>query len=264
MSALRVLIVDDEPLARRKLRRLVEAESGFACAGECPSGEEALERLGAERFDAMFLDVQMPGLSGFDVVERAPAERLPPIVFVTAFDRYAVKAFEIAAVDYLLKPFDRERFQRALQRLRERAEAPGKRVASDELRALLDALGDRDSADRFLAKKGDGFVTVRAADVAWIEAQGNYVALHTGAESLLLRDTLSGLERRLDPRRFARAQRSAIVNLDQVAALRPWQTGSAARLAADRHSFDLSLASFSFRNARMSSAIASSFVHCSL
>jgi len=223
MTALRVLIVDDEPLARRKLRRLIEAESGFACAGECTNGEEALERLKADRFDAMFLDVQMPGLSGFDVVERAPAERLPPIVFVTAFDRYAVKAFEIAAVDYLLKPFDRERFQRALQRLRERAEAPGKRVASEELRALLEAVGERDTTDRFLARKGDGFVTVRADDVSWIEAQGNYVALHTGAESLLLRDTLSALERRLDPRRFARAQRSAIVNLDQVAALRPWQ-----------------------------------------
>ena len=222
-APLRMLVVDDEPLARRKLRRLIEAEPGVACAGECRSGEEALERLRAETFDVVFLDVQMTGLSGFDVIEGLEPQRLPLVVFVTAFDRYAVRAFEIAAVDYLLKPFDRERFQRALARVRERIAGGNRGASRSDFAALLQAFEERRGPDRFLARKGEGFVSVRADEIGWIEAQGNYVALHTASEAFLLRETLSGLEEKLDPRRFARARRSAIVNLDQIAALRPWE-----------------------------------------
>jgi two-component system LytT family response regulator len=215
---LRVLVVDDEPLARRKLRRFLDAEPSARCVGECASGEEALERLLAEPVDALFLDIQMPGLSGFDLIARLEPGRLPPVVFVTAFDRYAVRAFEIAAADYLLKPFDRERFQKALARVATRAGGRARAISVEELRALL---GER-GGERFLVKKSDGFVAVPLQGVDWIEAQGNYVALHAGAETHLLRETLQGLEQRLDPAGFARVRRTAIVNLRRVVALRPW------------------------------------------
>jgi two-component system LytT family response regulator len=217
-APLRVLVVDDEPLARRKLRRFLDAEPGARCVGECASGEEALQRLRDEAVDALFLDIQMPGLSGFDLLGRLEPGLLPPVVFVTAFDRYAVRAFEVAAADYLLKPFDRERFRTALARVREKAAGRGHALAASELRALL---GER-SAERFLVRKRGGFVAVPVHAVDWIEAQGNYVALHAGAETHLLRETLQGLEQRLGDGRFARVRRTAIVNLERIVALRPW------------------------------------------
>jgi two-component system LytT family response regulator len=220
---LRVLVVDDEPLARRKLRRFLDGEPDARCVGECGSGEEALLRLRGEAVDALFLDIQMPGLSGFELLERLEAARLPPVVFVTAYDRYAVRAFESAAADYLLKPFDRERFKKALARVRERSAARAARLAPSELRALLEALGERRPPERFLVKKNAGFLSVSSGDIDWIEAQGNYVALHAGSETHLLRETLQAMEQRLDSGRFARVRRTAIVNLERVAALQPWE-----------------------------------------
>ena len=223
MSApLRVLVVDDEPLARRKLMRFLDEDPLARCVGSCGSGEEALQRLREQPVDALFLDVQMPGLSGFELLERIAPERLPPVVFVTAFDRYAVRAFEAAAVDYLLKPFDRERFRTALLRVRERAAERHGAGTREELRALLETLGRREPALRFLVRKSAGYVSVAAADVDWIEGQGNYVALHAGSDTHLLRETLQALEERLAENGFARVRRTAIVNLDRIAALQPW------------------------------------------
>jgi two-component system LytT family response regulator len=222
-APLRVLVVDDEPLARRKLMRFLDEEPLARCVGSCGSGEEALARLRAQPVDALFLDVQMPGLSGFELLERIAPEQLPPVVFVTAFDRYAVRAFEAAAVDYLLKPFDRERFRTALLRVRERAALREGAVTRRELRALLGALGEGEPALRFLVRKSAGFVPVAAQDVDWIEAQGNYVALHAGSDTHLLRDTLQALEERLAGEGFARVRRTAIVNLSRIAALQPWE-----------------------------------------
>jgi len=220
---LRVLVVDDEPLARRKLARFLEDEPLARCVGCCGSGEEALQRLREQPVDALFLDVQMPGLSGFELLERIAPEQLPPVVFVTAFDRYAVRAFEAAAVDYLLKPFDRERFKTALLRVRERAALREGAATRQQLRALLEALGGRAAGERFLVRKSAGFVSVAAQDVDWIEAQGNYVALHAGSDTHLLRDTLQALEQRLEGLGFARVRRTAIVNLSRIAALQPWE-----------------------------------------
>jgi two-component system LytT family response regulator len=216
---LRVLVVDDEPLARRKLQRFLLDEPLARCVGSCGSGEEALQRLREQPVDALFLDVHMPGLSGFELLERLSPERLPPVVFVTAFDRYAVRAFEAAAVDYLLKPFDRERFQKALARLRQRASARNAALP-EELRELLARSLEPRPAPRFLVRKATGYVPLQAARVDWIEAQGNYAALHAGSETHLLRETLASLEQRLPG--FARVRRGAIVNLERIAALQPW------------------------------------------
>lgn len=219
---LRVLVVDDEPLARRKLRRLLLAESDVGQVAEAASGTQALDLLAGASVDVMFLDVQMPGWSGFELLERLPADRVRVVVFVTAFDEYAVQAFEVEAVDYLLKPFDRARLQTALGRARQRLAERGKDLPA-HIRALVDLLGPAPRhIERFPVRKADGIVLVAADDVDWIEAQGNYVALHVGNECHLVRRTMASLEPRLDPRRFARVHRTAIVNLERVAALRPW------------------------------------------
>jgi two-component system, LytTR family, response regulator len=233
VDSLQVLVVDDEPLARRKLRRFLEAEPGVRCAGECGTGEQAIARIQAGGIDVVLLDIQMPGVSGLEVVEQVGAERMPSVVFVTAHDRYAVRAFDVHAVDYLLKPFDRERFRVALRRTRLRHRAfsgsgaghrplAGSGEQTAQLTALLRDMLPR-GAGRVAVRKAGGVVFVALGDVDWIESQGNYVALHVGRETHLVRDSLGAFEGRLDPRRFARVRRTAIVNLGRVAALRPWE-----------------------------------------
>jgi two-component system LytT family response regulator len=238
---LRVLVVDDEPLARRKLRRLLRAEPDVAAVAEAASGPQALERLVTGAFDLVFLDVQMPGLDGFALVERLPVGRRPALVFVTAHDAYAVKAFEVEAVDYLLKPFDRARFASALARARQRVYGRDTELPAN-VRGVLERLAAEPRfIERFPVRRAGGIVLVAAADVEWIEAQGNYVGLHVGSDTHLVRRTISSLERHLDPRRFARVRRTAIVNLDRIVALRPWEKDdhvvvlrSGARIAASR------------------------------
>ena len=193
--------------------------------------------------DGVFLDVQMPGGSGFDVLREVGTERMPPVIFVTAYDEFAVNAFDVNAVDYLLKPFDRERFELSLARLRERAAAG---VAPPDLRRALDvltnALGNgRPRLDRFAVRKPDGIVFIEAGSVDWIEAQGNYAALHVGRDIHLLREPLSALENRLDPAAFIRVRRTALVQVARIVALRPWDRdervivlASGARIAVSR------------------------------
>lgn len=222
---LKVLIVDDEPLARDTLRLLLEGQEDVQIVGECSDGLEAVESIRAVGPDVVFLDVQMPGCNGFEVVERVGPENMPITVFATAYDSYALKAFDASALDYLLKPFDDERFERALQRARE---AVGQR-AEDELRDKLEALirRDRDTTflTRIMVKSRDSVTFVNVDEIQWIESAGDYVTLKTLDKSHLIRETMTGLEDKLDSSRFVRIHRSTIVNLDYVKELKPYFHG---------------------------------------
>ncbi len=219
MSApLRVLVVDDERLAREKVRRLLELEPDVTIVGECGSGAEAVSVLRSEKVDLVFLDIQMPGLSGFDVLREVGAEALPHVIFVTAHDEFAVQAFEVQALDYLLKPFDSARFREALSRVRKR----GAGELQQQVTALLAQIGAREAyAERMLVKGAGRLSFVRVDEIDWIEAADNYVRLHSGREEHLLRETMNGVESRLDPQRFVRVHRSAIVNVDAVKEIQP-------------------------------------------
>lgn len=216
---IRVLIVDDERLARQKVRAFTEAHDDLDVVGECASGADAVEAIRELEPDLVFLDIRMPGMDGFEVVRRLRADELPRIVFVTAHAEYAVEAFDVEAVDYLLKPFDRARFDRTIERVRRE-----RRTASDqEVRTrLLDALDRlaqaRDGAlSQFLVKTKGKMIFVDVHDVSWIGAEGKYVRLHTHTgTSYLLRQSISDIDRRLDSREFLRIHRSTVVNLRRV------------------------------------------------
>ncbi len=214
---IRALVVDDEAVARRRIRRLLGPETDIAVVGECGDGASAIEAITTARPHIVFLDVQMPERDGFEVIQALEPGELPAIVFVTAFDRYALRAFDVHAIDYLLKPFTRERFRTAISRARERI---AHRREDEGLTALVAELRAR-YITRLAVNAGNRTVLVDCADVEWIEAADNYVKLHVGAREYLARDTLTALEQRLDPAAFARIHRSAIVRLDRVAGIRP-------------------------------------------
>jgi len=214
---LRILVVDDEAVARRRIRRLLAADRDVVVCGECADGASAVRRIAHDRPDLVFLDVQMPELDGFEVVQSMAPADLPGIVFVTAFDRYALRAFDVHAVDYLLKPFTKERFRTALARAKARHARQGR---DGSVAALIGGLPEpRRHAARVAVRAGDKVVVVHWRDVDWIEAADNYVTLHVGAKEHLLRATLGALERQLDPERFVRVHRSAIVQIDRVVEL---------------------------------------------
>jgi two-component system LytT family response regulator len=225
MSRLRVLIADDEPLIRLGIRRALEALPDVAIVAECGSPDEAVAAIAADAPDLAVLDVQMPGGTGLDVVRRLGPARMPPTIFVTAFDAYAVQAFELNAVDYVLKPFDPERLQQAVERARARLAAETHQALAARLEALLAAhdaarpAKPAAPADRIVVRKGERFDLVPAEAIDWIEAADNYVQLHCGSARHLLAETLSGLERRLDPQRFLRVHRSRIVNRARIVAV---------------------------------------------
>ena len=226
MPPLSVLVVDDEPLARERIRALLNHEPEVRIVGECASGRTAVKAIQEKRPDLVFLDVQMPGVDGFGVVEQIGAGQMPAIVFVTAFDQYALKAFEVHALDYLLKPFDRERFQATLARARETIRLRIAGQSDQGMAALLESLAARRKhAERLLVKCGGKERLLPVEEVDWFEAAGNYVRIHTRGERLLLRETMANLELRLDPDQFARIHRSTIVNLRRVKELEPWFHG---------------------------------------
>jgi two-component system LytT family response regulator len=219
---IRTLIVDDEPLARQRLRRLLDADADIAVVGESGDGEQAVADLRALRPDLVFLDVQMPVLDGFGVLQALNDTPLPVVVFVTAHDRYALKAFEVHALDYLLKPFDKARFAVALERAKTQVRQGSAAALSERFQELLRSAGDRRHVpERLMVKSGGRIYFVRIDDIDWIEAAGNYVRLHVGTEAHLLRDSLTALEAKLDPRRFVRIHRSTIVNLERIRELQP-------------------------------------------
>jgi len=222
MGATRVLIADDEPLARQRLRTLASKEAGVVIVGECATGRAAAAILRQRPADVAFLDVQMPDGDGFDVIREVGVERMPAVVFVTAYDRYALQAFAVHAVDYLLKPFDGERFREALARARTRADARARGEREQRLLALVRELsGAPPPAERLAVRSASGVSVVRVEDLDYAEASGNYVRLHCRSERHLLRETMNALEARLDRRRFARIHRSLLVNLDRVQELHP-------------------------------------------
>lgn len=202
---IRTLIVDDEPLARKTIVDLLEKDPAISVVGECGSGTEAIEAVRAFRPALLFLDVQMPGCDGFDVIEQLGVDSPQAVVFVTAYDQYAIKAFEVEALDYLLKPYTDDRFFRVLARAK----------------TLLEH-GDAEprSLDRLMVKSAGRVIFLRAAEIDWIEAADYYACLHVGARSHLLRRSMADLERELDPRIFCRIHRSAIVNIERVRELR--------------------------------------------
>ncbi len=209
--AIRTILVDDEPLAREKLRGFLEPESDFEVIAECRDGAEALATIERERPDLVFLDVQMPELDGFEVLDHLDREHLPAVIFVTAYDKYALRAFEVHAVDYLLKPFDRERLREALARVREQQRLG---EMKETLRSLLDERSKY--PDRLEVKTSGRVVILKMDEIDWIDAAGNYVKIHAGAQTLQLRETMGRLEKRLDPNHFMRIHRSTIVNTEGI------------------------------------------------
>jgi two-component system, LytTR family, response regulator len=220
------LIVDDEPLARRSLRLLLEKDPEVDIVGECRNGPEAVKAINTTSPDLVFLDIQMPEMDGFDVLEKVGAERIQAIVFVTAFDQYALRAFDVHALDYLLKPFDDVRFERALRQAKSRIEQHERNHLGRKVLALLEEReSQRNEASRYLhrllVKRGDRMLLVKVEDIDWIGAEGNYAKLHAGGKSYLLREKMNDLEGQLDPRAFARIHRSIIVNLERVKEMHP-------------------------------------------
>lgn len=216
---IRALIAEDEPLARRTLWDYLGPVGWVECVGEAADGLEAVRRIDEVRPDLVFLDVKMPELSGLQVLQRI--RHRPAVVFTTAYDRYAVTAFELEAVDYLLKPFSRKRFLATLERVRRRLEAADEEPAAavERARGLLEA---RAPLARVFARKGERIVPIAVDAVSHFEAAGDYVKVHGGAESFLLHVTLTDLEALLDRRRFCRVHRSHVVNLEHVASMRPY------------------------------------------
>jgi two-component system LytT family response regulator len=222
MSNLRVLIVDDEPLARERLRAWLREEPTVEIVGECGSGAEAIATLQRTPLDILFLDVEMPGGDGLQVLRELPAVGRPAVIFVTAHERFALDAFEVQAVDYLLKPFDRERFQTALRRAEEHLRARRAGQFEDKLESLLaDATGPGKKPERLTVKADGRLIILKPDDIVWVEAADNYIILHLTDGRLMLRETLTALEERLGSASFARVSRSALVHLDQVKELQP-------------------------------------------
>ena len=222
----RILIADDEPLARERLKMLLVGQEGFEVVGECHDGPSTIDAIRRTKPDLVFLDVQMPGANGFDVVSALGEEELPLFVFVTAFDTYALKAFDVHALDYLLKPFDRDRFLQALARARQQLERPSNSDLRSRLLALVRDLEPAPQRlERFVIKSGGRVFFVRADEIDWIEAAGNYVKLHVGTETHLLRETMNAVEEQLPRETFYRIHRCHIVNIERVKELQPWFNG---------------------------------------
>jgi len=215
--SLRVLIVDDEPLARRGVSARLKRFSDITIVAECADGETAIEAIGSHAPDLVFLDVQMPGMSGFEMLKRLAPNETPVVIFLTAYDRYALEAFEAHALDYLLKPIDDERFAETVKRARRQIEMQSVKSLEDRLRALLSGHASPPAyAERFAIRTGTRVTFVLADEIDWIEAMGDYAGLHVGGKTHLLRETLSSLETRLDPSRFVRIHRSTIVQASRI------------------------------------------------
>jgi two-component system LytT family response regulator len=223
--SIRCLIVDDEKLARDRVRALAQAEPDLEIVGECRDGVDALVGIETHQPDLVFLDVQMPRLDGFGVLAALPAGNLPVVIFTTAHDEHAVRAFEVHALDYLLKPFKEARFRLAVERARKQLASRHPDTA-DGLQSLAAQLRSAQTGGpRILVKSPERVVFLRAAEIDWVEAAGNYVVLHAANERHITRDTMTAMEQRLAAAGFMRVSRSAIVNLQRVRELQPAEAG---------------------------------------
>ena len=220
------MIVDDEPLARRRIKRMLARDGEVDVVGDCGNGKDAISAIKQLNPNLLFLDVQMPEVDGFDVLESIDPKRLPFVIFVTAYDQYALRAFEVSAVDYLVKPFDRARFDKALARAKARLAIERGNDFNQQTLALLEELKARSNhIERLLIKAGGRAFFLKTEEIDWIEAEGKYVRLHAGKESYLLREAIGSLEAQLDPKKFPRIHRSSIVNIERIQELRPWSHG---------------------------------------
>jgi two-component system LytT family response regulator len=218
------LIVDDEPWARTRISSLLSAEADFTVARECAGGAEAVAAIVELKPDVVFLDVQMPEVGGFEVVEAIGADAMPLVIFATAHQEYAVRAFDAGAVDYLLKPVDEARFRRTLERVRRDLETPA--AASSALQeTMVQVRKGAQFAERLVVNTAGRVVFVKVADIDWLEAAGNYVTIHAGREKFMFRETLRNLCERLDPAKFVRLHRSSVVNVERLRELLPWSRG---------------------------------------
>lgn len=234
MPRTRVLIVDDESLARDTIRLLLEQRSDIEIVGECEGGDEAIKLIRSLQPDLVFLDIQMPGKNGFEVVEAIGPTEMPVVIFATAYDQYALRAFEAHALDYLLKPFDDDRFEDALNRALQTIKQKQIGTLGNQLLALVEGRQKEEEIsppqqieylERIMIKSKDALFFVKVTDISWIEAAGDYVSLHVGKKSHLLRDSMSGMETKLNPRQFVRIHRSSIVNIEAIKELRPYFHG---------------------------------------
>jgi len=226
MQPISTLIVDDERLARSRLRRLLDPDPEIEIAGECANGPEAVDFLRHHNPGLVFLDIQMPGMDGFEVLKKTKSEPLPVVVFVTAYDHYALRAFEVHAFDYLLKPFDRRRFHQTLARAKTQVKMLRQTDWDQRIGGLLAKLdNEQRDLDRIAIRAG-GYIHLLDADsIHWIEAADNYIKFHCGTEVHISRETMTSIEKRLDPSRFIRVHRSIIVNADQVKEIQPSRHG---------------------------------------
>jgi two-component system, LytTR family, response regulator len=220
------LIVDDEPLARRSIRKCLKAFPEFAVVGECGDGASAIAAIRDRRPDLLFLDIQLPESDGFQVVAALGKDAMPVTIFVTAYDRYALQAFEAHALDYLLKPFSEERFRDALEHAKRGLQAGKERGPNRQVERLLEQLTKQKTfAERIPVPAKGRFVFLNVRDLDWVEAEGNYLRLHSNGNSHLLRGNMNEMESKLDPARFMRIHRSTIVNLQRIREVQPWFRG---------------------------------------
>src|SRR5215471_1856561 len=252
MNKIKALIVDDEPIARRNLRALLGGYPEVELIGECGSGAEAIRMIRASAPDLLFLDVQMPGMNGFEVLKQIDLGIIPAVIFVTAYDQYALKAFDVQALDYLLKPFDDERFAQAIGRARMQLEQRATAGLKERLRALLEGEGEGEREgkpasilppnyeEKFLIKSASRIFFLRAEEIDWIEASDYYVSLHAGGQTHVLRRTMAEMEARLDPDRFCRIHRSTIVNISRVSEVQTRPAGEYVVVLGDKTELRLS------------------------
>ena len=223
---IRTLIVDDEPLARARLRRFLAEHPEIEVIGECGNGKDAVEAIRKDAPDLVFLDIQMPEMTGFDAIGKLKRNEMPTVIFVTAYDQYALQAFEVHALDYLLKPFTRERLASAVERAKAQVKHRQRGELDERLESLLsDLRTERKYLDRLVVKTVGRVYFLKTDEIDWIEAAGNYLKLHIGRDAHMIRETMNSIEAKLDPDKFLRIHRSTIVNIDRIKELHPMFSG---------------------------------------
>lgn len=223
---IKTLIVDDEPLARDRVKRFLRDEHDISIIGECGNGREAVAAIKEHKPDLVFLDIQMPEKNGFDVVKSLSDKNMPSVIFVTAYDQYALQAFDVHALDYLLKPFNRERLHKAVSHARDQIETRRMGNLDERLASLIaDLRTEKKYLERLVVKSVGRVFFLKVDEIDWIEAAGNYVKLHTGREAHMIRETMNGIEAKLDPEKFLRIHRSTVVHIDRIKELHPMFSG---------------------------------------
>jgi len=240
-AAIKAVIVDDELLARKFIRRMLKPDPDFEIVGEAANGREAVDVIRAQKPDVVFLDVQMPEMDGFAVLETVGLDQLPDIIFTTAYEAYAIRAFELHALDYLLKPFDQHRFRDALKHAKERVHSQEEEQGRRQIGALLERLNSKQAYLDRLIIKADGRITfLNTRDIDWVEADDKYVHLHAGTGRRMVRQTLTAMEAQLDPEKFVRIHRSSLVNVERIKELQPLFNGEYSLILEDKTRLTLS------------------------